>query len=158
MVKKSETVNSEVQDLCTFGGRLASERARLKYSQADIRVRTGVSKTTQVKYEAGETFPDVRYLETLGHMGFDILYLLTGSRSIEAMSDEYQNLIDAYEAADPKLRLAAFAVLASPYMGTSERAMRIPGYFQREVLGNENVRFDTYERDLVEPSEKGKGE
>lgn len=149
MVKKTELVNVGVQEFGTIGDRLAEERARLKFSQADIRVRTGVSKTTQVKYEAGETYPDARYLVLIDQMGFDVLYILTGTRSYEGMSDEHQNLIEAYEVASPQLRLAAFAVLASPYMGTAERSMRIPGYFHREVLCKDDVRFDAYERALA---------
>lgn len=149
MVRKNIPVNVDSNNLMTIGGRLSAERQRLKFTVADFGLQCGVTKQTQIKYEANANHPDTRYLEAAIEKGLDVLYLLTGRRGGGPMSDEHQNLIEAYEAATPQLRLAAFAVLASPYMGTAERSMRIPGYFHREVLCKDDVRFDAYERALA---------
>lgn len=73
----------------------------------------GVGKTTQIKYENGDTSPDVDYLAELNALGFDVLYLLTGTRGSGAMAPEHQNLIDAYEAVPEDLKRAVFGVLLS---------------------------------------------
>jgi transcriptional regulator with XRE-family HTH domain len=147
MVKKTTHVNAADRDLATFGGRLAFEREHiLSLKQVDLCIRLGVSKTTQIKYEANERFPDIRYLMGLESIGFDLLYLLTGERSADKpMPSEYQNLLDAYVAAPKPLRGAAFAVLLSHYNAELlKMPMQVAGYFQHEILGENDARFERH--------------
>lgn len=145
MVRKNTQVNSQSRDLKTIGGRLVAERERLNWKQGDFCVRLAVSKSTQIKYEASANFPDARYLAELDAMGFDVLYILTGARSTEAMSEEHQNLIEAYEAASDDLKRAAFAVLLSPWKkGYLDKPIKEPGYFQHQILGEDDVRYERF--------------
>lgn len=59
---------------------LRSERARLGLTQAQVATIGGVSKTTQVAYEAGAHPPDLHYVGKLARAGFDEVFLLTGQR------------------------------------------------------------------------------
>lgn len=155
MVKKRTPVNSKSNDLLTIGGRLASERGVLKLKQVDLCIRLNVSKTTQIKYESGQSFPDAQYLSELAELGFDVLYILTGARSTDAMSDECQNLIEAYEDAHDALKRAAFAVLLSPYLPEPDKARRIAGYYRHEIAGEEDVRYEAHrEKQRLEDKQK----
>lgn len=155
MVRKNTPVNSKSSDLSTIGGRLWAERDRLKFKQLDLCLRTGVSKSTQIKYEAGENFPDVRYMSTLDKMGFDVLYILTGTRSTEAMSPIHQNLIEAYEDAPDTLKQAAFAVLLSPYLRDIDMSRNVPGYHRYIIKGEEDVRYEEHHaQEMKDPTDK----
>jgi len=61
-----------------YGLRIRNERIRLGYTQAKWAKRCGVSKTSQVNYEAGTYRPDVAYLSGAVSLGADPLYLLVG--------------------------------------------------------------------------------
>lgn len=67
--------------MTTFNKRLASDRKTLKLSQAEVALAGGVSRVTQIAYESGTSRPDTRYLENIRQLGFDVVYLITGSRS-----------------------------------------------------------------------------
>lgn len=142
MVRKNIPVNVIGKDLSTVGGRLSAERQRVRLTVADFALQCGVTKQTQIKYEANANFPDTRYLEAAITRGVDVMYVLTGLRSIEAMSDEHQNLVEAYEAAPIELRKAAFAVLISPYRRDLDLARCQAGYFQYQILGESDVRYE----------------
>lgn len=125
-----------------MGGRLAFERDSLNFKIVDWALQCGVTKQTQIKYEGGANFPDTRYLVEADRLGADVMYILTGSRTYEAMSDEHQNLLEAYLDAPAELKRAAFAVLLSPYVSDYERARVDPGYYRHEIKGEEDVRFN----------------
>lgn len=139
MVIKRAPVNVEGADFGTFEGRLIAERDRLGLKQVDLCARIRVSKTTQIQYEQGRRRPDVNYLLDLEKLGFDLMYLLTGERSSNALSVEHQNLIDAYQDASPALRDAALAVLLSPLLDVRS-AREIPGYARYTLQGEEDAR------------------
>lgn len=63
-----------------FGKRLELERKRLCQTQADFGEMGGVSRLAQWKYEHGENFPSVEYLENLRDAKADVIYLITGNR------------------------------------------------------------------------------
>jgi transcriptional regulator with XRE-family HTH domain len=65
----------------SIGGRLREERQRLDMSQPAFGEVGGVTKKTQMLYEAGERFPDAAYLSAAAGAGADVLYILTGLRS-----------------------------------------------------------------------------
>lgn len=145
MVRKNIPVNENSKDLETVGGRIYSERTRLKKTLVDFAILCGVTKQTQIKYEGNQNFPDTRYLNGAMRLGADVMYILTGYRSHDALPVVHQNLIEAFEAAPENLRQAAFAVLLSPYNTVSlKQPIEIPGYFQHEVLGEQDVRFRDY--------------
>lgn len=61
-----------------FCARLAAERRRLAFTQAEVAGWTNVHRKTQAAYETGDRYPDASYLMTLLEHGFDVTYLLTG--------------------------------------------------------------------------------
>jgi transcriptional regulator with XRE-family HTH domain len=62
----------------TFGERLRLERARLGLSCAALAQAAGVSRNTQINYEAGSSVPDLAYLVAAGGAGLDFVFVLTG--------------------------------------------------------------------------------
>lgn len=149
MVRKNIPVNIKGKNLLILGGRLAYERERLKFTIVDFALQCGVTKQTQIKYEAGDNYPDSRYLERAAGIGADVYFILFGRRDLQAISDEHQNLIEAYEDATPLLKRAAFAVLASPYINEFERCQHQPGYFTHEIKGVDEKRY-TIQQDQKE--------
>lgn len=61
-----------------FGGRIREERLRLSLSQARLAQLAGVSKTSQVNYEANVYVPDINYLAAISRVGVDPIFVLLG--------------------------------------------------------------------------------
>lgn len=86
-----------------FCDRLREERERLGYNQADFGEVGGVKKLAQFNYEKGERSPDADYLAKIAVIGVDVVYLITGQRSVpvalnkkeEALLDNYRNSNEA---------------------------------------------------------------
>lgn len=62
----------------TIGKRIAEERKRLGFTQAQFAKLTGVSFSSQRRYEDGRSAPDTDYLDALDRIGVDYFYVLTG--------------------------------------------------------------------------------
>lgn len=145
MGRKNIPVNDSGKNLDSVGGRIYFERAKLGKTLVDFALQCGVTKQTQIKYEGNQNFPDTRYLEGAMRQGADVMYILTGYRSHDALSDTHQNLIEAFEAAPEELKNAAFAVLLSPFKKELLRkVIDTPGYFQHQILGEEDARFEAH--------------
>lgn len=92
-----------------YGTRLRNERVRLGYTQTEWAKSCGVSKTSQVSYEAGTYKPDVAYLTGAVELGADPLYLLVGrpvaaNSAIEFdwdLAEEIMTIIDIWAAGRP---------------------------------------------------------
>ncbi|WP_417329550.1 XRE family transcriptional regulator [Halomonas cupida] len=67
----------------TIGERLKEERERLGLSQTALAAIGGVGKTTQINYEKGLRNPDSAYLTAVSEDGIDLMYVLTGTRSVD---------------------------------------------------------------------------
>ena len=75
----------------------------------------GVTKKTQMLYEAGDRFPDAAYLAAIAAAAADIRYIVTGEREGPpplALSPDEQVLIDGYRSLDRKTqkRMLAFVI------------------------------------------------
>lgn len=66
----------------TMSARLREERERLGLSQSDFGAQAGVGRKAQSNYESGERAPDAKYLAAMAERGVDVLYVLTGLRSV----------------------------------------------------------------------------
>lgn len=121
----------------------------------------GVSKTTQARYESGDNFPDARYLAELDRLKFDVLYIITGVRSSDALTAEHQNLIEAYEDAPHAVKIAAFGMLLTAYLPFRRHiddAMNIPGFNRYELAGEEDVRYEAHHEAQRRAAEEKAGE
>lgn len=65
-----------------IGARLKEERLRLGLSQEAFAALADASKPSQVRYENGGRSPDADYLLAIHEAGADLLYILTGERSM----------------------------------------------------------------------------
>lgn len=63
-----------------IGERLAEERKRLGLGQGDFARKSGVSLSTQKRYETNDREPGTGYLECIRKLGVDLPYVLTGTR------------------------------------------------------------------------------
>jgi len=74
-----------VEELMPVGERIRIERERVGKTQAEIAKEMGVSRKTQIAYEAGTTEPKASYVTGLERLGFDFNYVATGNREGAAM-------------------------------------------------------------------------
>lgn len=72
--------------MVSFCERLRAERTRLGLNQTDFAALAGVTKKTQMLYEAEERVPDANYLAAIAHAGADTHYLITGQKIAVAPS------------------------------------------------------------------------
>ena len=63
-----------------FGGRIRSERRRLKLTQQQFAKAVGVSQGSEVGYESGAHIPNIQYLARAANLGVDIVYVVLGRR------------------------------------------------------------------------------
>jgi transcriptional regulator with XRE-family HTH domain len=108
------------QDFILFAERLRVERTRLRMTQWDMAQLGGVSKTSQVAYESGSSYPDANYLAKLAEGGFDVQWLLIGRRTPEHNWDleaEIFDLIEEWSASRnrPLANKEKFALLENLY-------------------------------------------
>lgn len=103
----------DLPEIVDIGTRIRLAREALNLSQAALAQIAGVSKQTQLKYEAGKTVPDAAYLALLGRMGADVLFLVTGQRTPEirqvgdetiVISAEEAALVNCYRQGSPILQ------------------------------------------------------
>lgn len=86
----------------SIGSRLKEERGRLRLSQTALAEVAGVSKTTQVFYEADERVPDANYLSLVSKHGVDVSYIITGRREADMAASTFnrQLMADILKAID----------------------------------------------------------
>lgn len=93
--------------------RLKKIREQAGVSPQELADITHVSLASQYNYEKGTRKPDIDYLTRLHEAGFDAVYLITGNRSAEILTEEEKNLLEVWYRADPVLREAAWRVLTT---------------------------------------------
>ena len=76
-----------------LGLRIREERQRLGLNQEAMAAAGGVTRNSQLAYEAGRTSPSADYLLSIGEHGVDIAYVLSGNRIKPS-----QPVIDAEDA------------------------------------------------------------
>lgn len=79
----------------SIGSRLKEERGRLQLSQTALAELGGVSKTTQVFYEADERVPDANYLAALSKRGVDVGYVITSRREADMAATTFNRQLMA---------------------------------------------------------------
>lgn len=104
-----------------IGQRLKEERERIGLSQAHFAGIGDLTKQAQINYEQGKRSPDSAYLAALArHTNIDILFVITGNRSIsnESMNKQEVELVEAYRSFGTKGKTAIDAMVTA-LKGTS---------------------------------------
>ncbi|THF65616.1 helix-turn-helix transcriptional regulator [Pseudothauera nasutitermitis] len=97
-----------------ISSRLREERRRLGFSsQADFAAEIGASSSSVHNYEAGKRSPDAEYLAKVAEIGGDVLYILTGQRSVGELAPDEAALLDNYRHSPPEKQSALREVGAS---------------------------------------------
>lgn len=102
--------------MSSIGERLRLERERLGCSQEQFAQTFNVSRRTQGAWERGDQFPNAEVLSLASGLGVDVMYVLTGQRSMpveSTLTEEERALLDNYKHADEEGRAAARRVLSS---------------------------------------------
>ncbi|HAT2881107.1 MULTISPECIES: helix-turn-helix domain-containing protein [Enterobacterales] len=102
----------------SLGARLKEERNRLGFNQSDFAELVGASYKSQLRWEKDESAPGADALSIWAGIGLDVLYVVTGQRSIDLpagltipkMSPEKQELMDAFDHMTPEQRRAILEV------------------------------------------------
>ncbi|EIS8437970.1 helix-turn-helix transcriptional regulator [Salmonella enterica] len=99
----------------TLGSRLKDERKRLGMNQTKFVELIGVSRGSQVAYEADKKIPGGTYLASIEKVGVDVLYVLTGKRTpksegLTTENPEEKALLENYRAMDKAAQLNMQAV------------------------------------------------
>lgn len=76
------TVNMKTNNYDDFSLRLREERKNVGLSQKELAEKMGKAENTQVRYELGQTMPNIEYVMGLQALGFDVAFLMTGVRSV----------------------------------------------------------------------------
>jgi len=94
-----------------IGDRLREERSRLGLNQTAAAKAADVGFSTYQTYESGERFPNAESLHGLFLAGFDVLYIVTGTRNNSTLSNEQSSLLGLYGQIDERLRPAVLTSL-----------------------------------------------
>jgi transcriptional regulator with XRE-family HTH domain len=90
-----------------LGNRLKAERKRLGLSQEALGARGGVATNAQGNYEGDKRTPDANYLAGVSAAGVDVLYVLTGQKTLRDIDLTTFGICEAalrqaYKAVRPK--------------------------------------------------------
>lgn len=80
-------------------------------TQRDFAELMGVAVSAQRNYEKGLNKPNTAYLTRLYEAGFDVVYLLTGERSVARLSQAESELLTVWRQADLARQFAAYNAL-----------------------------------------------
>lgn len=125
----------------SFGQRLREERLRLAKNQTDFAQQGGVTKKTQMLYEAGSRSPDASYLAAIEAAGADVTYILTG--------------VDA-ETRKRRAKTSAGSALARSKMRQDLAPSPVPAVSEEEALSQRaalhaSAGLPSLKTDTVEP-------
>ncbi|WP_036559283.1 helix-turn-helix domain-containing protein [Oligella urethralis] len=99
-----------------IGNRIKEERDRLGFSQITFAGVAEATRNSQLNWEKGTAFPNAAVLAAWSKIGVDVLYIVTGVRSVDIASkltSDEDVLLNAYRAAPVSVRNSALAVLLS---------------------------------------------
>jgi transcriptional regulator with XRE-family HTH domain len=117
------------------GERLRSERLRLGLTQPEFAELAGAKKRTLVDWESDVSSPTAKQLAALAAHGVDVLFVLTGSRSVvtlgmtDADRAAFNQLVDDFDACSDEGRATVLGVAGAMRQqavaaGTSRRIRR----------------------------------
>lgn len=112
--------------------RLVLERERLGLNKAEMAAVGGVAQPTYLRYETGDRVPDGEFYAKIAVRGADVLYILTGKRSmavaeVALLPNDERGLLDSYRRCSPAakkslIQTAALLVTDQAVPGINMRA------------------------------------
>lgn len=129
----------------SIGERLREVREGMGLSQsafaefAESAGAAGTTRQSQSLYEKGKRMPDAAYLSAIAARGADVLYIITGVRSAQALSRDEQELISAYRAAPLVLKAAAIGVLTTGAAAPDKKQKQVIKGPANQVAGRDVV-------------------
>ncbi|MCA8414381.1 helix-turn-helix domain-containing protein [Burkholderia multivorans] len=138
----------------SIGARLKEERLRIGLSQAEIAALGGLSNKTQLSYESDTRSPDANYLAALAKIGVDVLYVITGERSVQSTlpSDE-ADMLDSFRQLN-EIGRAAVQGAINGYLHVGEMTLsgqpskRIP-----RIAANRMAKLDAFVEEEVKAAQ-----
>lgn len=97
----------------SIGDRLKEERERLGFTQPAFAGLAETTKKSQIDYEKNLTQPKAGYFAAIAKVGADVQYIVTGVRSVAALTTDETELVRLFRAAPLGLKAAAIAGLAA---------------------------------------------
>lgn len=98
-----------------IGNRIKEKQAALGLKQKDIIEKSGISKAAMSNYVNGIRIPDTEALYKLSNaLNTTMEWILFGKSTNENLNREEKQLLEAYRAANPHMKLAARKVLDIP--------------------------------------------
>lgn len=86
-----------------IGSRIRQERERLDgLSQEKLAPIVDSTKRTVIAWEKGESSPNTLQLNLLDEAGFDVLYIATGRRFIDDLTEDELKLVEKYRCSNEK--------------------------------------------------------
>lgn len=95
----------------SIGERLKLERERLGLTIQEVAEASGAKKNTVIDWQKDISSPPAAKLAALVETGVDVLYVLTGQRSAQALSADEQELLALFRAASLAGKAAAIGAL-----------------------------------------------
>lgn len=112
--------------MSSIGQRLREERKKLGKNQTEFGALGGVLMGAQINYEQDKRQPDAAYLSSIAANGADVLYILTGQRSLcdNDLSPDEAALLDNFRAisAERKFSLIDVASALASVHGDKKQA------------------------------------
>lgn len=112
--------------------RFKEERERLGFSQSAFAELGDATKWSLINWEAGRQTPNGAYLAVIAEHGADVLYILTGKRSmavaeVALLPNDERGLLDSYRRCSPAakkslIQTAALLVTDQAMPGVTMRA------------------------------------
>ena len=127
---------------------------RIGLSQAEIAALGGLSNKTQLGYESDVRSPDANYLAALAKVGVDVLYVITGERSVQsALPQDVADIVDSVLQLNDIGRTAIQgAINGYLHVGemtlSGESSKRIP-----RVAANRMAKLDAFVEDEVKAAQ-----
>lgn len=95
----------------SIGSRLLDERRSARLTQSEVSKICEVAFSTYHTYEKGTRTPDAECLAKLYLAGFDVLYIVTGTRNNSELDNAETAMLELFRKAEPKMKKALLTML-----------------------------------------------
>lgn len=129
---------------CVFGQKMKEERSRLGFTQPQLAELLSSSKRTLVDWENEKSSPTAKQLIMMFKLGFDVSYLLTGVRSVQALSTEEQLILEKYRQSSAEVKNQMLLMLLG---GGSQVSGVATGHTDR-IVNHGNINQGTHYGDV----------